>query len=221
MHHAQARRLHDHVARRVLRRARRERHGPADGRFFDEYNLERQRTADTLPLGATTYRGFKGYWPAVAENPSVSPAVVDNPDVADLHRETGQRNNELHKVVVSDSLTEADTAPWTDTTTIRATCRCAPGRRRTQGQARPGHPGVREPDPVERPAGRRLVDELHVMVGAGVLGGGTPAFGAGPAAAAGEHRAPGRLGQPAAPVRLQVCSACYTHGGFGCPGLRW
>jgi hypothetical protein len=54
----------------------------------------------------------------VAENPSVSPAVVDNPDVADLHRETGQRNNELHKVVVSGSLTEADTAPWTDTRTI-------------------------------------------------------------------------------------------------------
>jgi hypothetical protein len=90
---------------------------PMDG-FFDEHNLERQRAADTLLLGATTYVGLKGYWPAVAENPAVSPAVANNPDLADLHRETGQRNNELQKFVVSDSLSTEDTAPWTDTTTI-------------------------------------------------------------------------------------------------------
>jgi dihydrofolate reductase len=44
--------------------------------------------------------------------------VANNPEVADLHRETGQRNNQIHKVVVSDSLTNDDTAPWTETTTI-------------------------------------------------------------------------------------------------------
>ena len=80
---------------------------PMDG-FFDEHNLERLRAADTLLLGATTYTGLKGYWPAVAANP----------EVADIHRETGVRNNEIHKVVVSDSLTADDTAPWTETTTI-------------------------------------------------------------------------------------------------------
>jgi hypothetical protein len=88
---------------------------PMDG-FFDEHNLERQRAADTLLLGATTYIGLKGYGPAVAEDPSVSPAVAANPDVADLHRETGRRNNELQKVVVSDSLTEDDTARLMSTT---------------------------------------------------------------------------------------------------------
>lgn len=45
-----------------------------------------------------------------------------------------------------------------------------------------------------------LVDELHLMLGATVLGEGTPAFGAGPvpAAATAPHPPPGRSGQPAA-----------------------
>ena len=152
---------------------------PMDG-FFDEHNLERLRAADTLLLGATTYTGLKGYWPAVAENPGVSPAVANNPGVADLHRETGQRNNEIHKVVVSDSLTTDDTAPWTDTTTIvrRADAHQAVAELKD----RPGKDilmfGSRTFWNDLLVAG--LVDELHLMVGAAVLGGGTPAFGAGP-----------------------------------------
>jgi len=152
---------------------------PMDG-FFDEHNLERQRTADTLLLGATTYLGFKGYWPAVAEDTGLSPAVADNPDVADLHREIGQRNNELQKVVVSDSLTEGETAPWTDTTTIvrRADARQAVA----ELKERPGKDilmfGSRTLWNDLLVAG--LVDELHLMVGAAVLGGGIPAFGTGP-----------------------------------------
>jgi hypothetical protein len=43
-----------------------------------------------LLLGATTYMGFKGYWPA-AEDPESSPAVAGDPGMADLHRETGRR----------------------------------------------------------------------------------------------------------------------------------
>ena len=152
---------------------------PMDG-FFDEHNLDRLRVADTLLLGATTYLGLKGYWPAVAEDPRVSPAVANHPEVADLHRETGQRNNQIHKVVVSDSLTTDDTAPWTKTTTIV--------RRGDAHQAvaelkdRPGKDilvfGSRTLWNDLLVAG--LVNELHLMVGAAVLGGGTPAFGAGP-----------------------------------------
>ena len=152
---------------------------PMDG-FFDEHNLERLRAADTLLLGATTYMGLKGYWPAVAENPEKSPAVAANPDVADIHREIGLRNNEVKKVVVSDSLTTDDTAPWTDTTTIvrRADAHQAVA----EVKDRPGKDilmfGSRTLWNDLLVAG--LVDELHLMVGAAAIGGGTLAFGTGP-----------------------------------------
>jgi dihydrofolate reductase len=149
---------------------------PMDG-FFDEQNLERLRTADTLLLGATTYMGLKGYWPAVADNPQASPAVAANPDVAEIHRETGQRNNEIRKVVVSDSLTERDTAPWTDTSTIvpRADMTRAVAKLKNE----PGGDILTFGSRTLWNAllAARLVDELHLMVGAAVVGRGTPAFG--------------------------------------------
>jgi dihydrofolate reductase len=152
---------------------------PMDG-FFDEHNLERLRAADTLLLGAATYQGLKGYWPAVAENPEISPAVADNPDVADIHRETGQRNNQIHKVVVSDSLSTDDTEPWTDTTTIvrRADAHQTVAELKDQLGSDILMFGSRTLWNDLLVAG--LVDELHLMLGAAVLGGGTPAFSAGP-----------------------------------------
>jgi dihydrofolate reductase len=148
--------------------------------FFDEHNLERQRAADTLLLGATTYLGLKSYWPKVAENPEVSPAVANNPDVADLHRETGRRNNEIEKIVVSDALTVADTAPWTDTTTIvpRADAHQAVAELKDRAGRDILMFGSRTVWNDLLLAG--LVDELHLMIGAVVLGSGTPAFGPGP-----------------------------------------
>lgn len=152
---------------------------PMDG-FFDAHNLERQREADTLLLGATTYMVLKSYWPAVAEEPSVSPAVAIDPGLADLHREIGQRNNTMRKVVVSDTLSKEDTAPWTDTTTIvrRAEAHAAVAELKRQEGRDILMFGSRTLWNDLLVAG--LVDELYLMVGASVLGGGTPAFGAGP-----------------------------------------
>jgi len=151
---------------------------PMDG-FFDEHNLERLRAADTLLLGATTYMGLKGYWPAVAANPEVSPAVAANPDVADLHRETGQRNNDIDKVVVSDNLTPDDTEPWRHNTRIVG--RAAAHRQVAElKQQDGGDILVFGSHVLWNDLLAHGLDELHLMVGATVLGGGTLAFGAGP-----------------------------------------
>lgn len=136
--------------------------------FFNEHNLERLRAADTLLLGARTYTGFKSFWPAVAANP----------EMAGVTRETGRRNNEIRKVVVSDSLTADDTAPWTDTTTIvrRADAHQAIVDLKSQ----PGREVLMfgSITLLNDLLTAGLVDELHLMLGATVLGGGTPAFAA-------------------------------------------
>jgi dihydrofolate reductase len=76
---------------------------------FDDYNAERLRAADTLLLGRTSFEGFKGYWPT----------VVDDPNVRPVEREISRLNNTIDKVVVSDSLSPDQTAPWTNTRIVK------------------------------------------------------------------------------------------------------
>ena len=81
---------------------------------FDAHNLELLRAADGLVLGADSYRGFVSYWPGVAD----APADPANRGLDDVNREISKRNSALPKLVVSDTLTAADTGPWRDTTEI-------------------------------------------------------------------------------------------------------
>jgi len=71
----------------------------------------------------------------------------------------------MAEVVVSDSLTGADTAPWTDTTTMV--------RRADAHDV--ATPDVRQPRAVERPARRRTRRRASPDIG-GVVGDGLLAF---------------------------------------------
>jgi dihydrofolate reductase len=139
-------------------------------RSFDAYNAERLRAADTLLLGRVSYQGFKGFWPSVA----------DDPDATPIQREISHLNNAIDKVVISDSLTPEEAAPWHNTRII--------------GRV-DAHEQIAE---LKRQSGKDilvfgshtlwndlltkdLVDELHLMIGPVVLGAGTPLFDGQPA----------------------------------------
>jgi dihydrofolate reductase len=134
---------------------------------FSAYNLQSLRSADSLLLGRTSFEGFRDYWPDVAQDESQDP----------VEREISRRNNAIEKIVVSDTLTPAETEPWQDTTRIvpRAEARSVAADLRNGEGGDVLVFGSRTMWNHLLVAG--LVDELHVMVGPALLGGGTPIFG--------------------------------------------
>ena len=137
---------------------------------FSDYNLELMQAAETLVSGATTYREFLGYWPPIA----------DDPTQPEVERAISRRHRELEHLVISNSLTVEETGPWREKTRIV---------RRDEARDAIAHDKEGEGGTLlvfgsmttwNDLLAAGLVDELHMMVGAGVLIDGIPAFSARP-----------------------------------------
>lgn len=139
---------------------------------FDLHNRESIEGADTVLLGATSFRMFGSYWPGIAD----AVGEPGDPRLSEDNRRLSRRYNQIDKVVVSDSLEVPGDHPWHATTSV------IPRRGvRTWVEQRRGQQGR---DIVvfgshlmwNALLQQGLVDELHLMVGPVALGEGTPLF---------------------------------------------
>lgn len=134
---------------------------------FDSHNAERLRTADTLLLGRTTFQEFKRFWPPVADDPS--------PRWTATHREISRLNGAMDKVVVSNSLTSEDTAPWDNSEIVK---REDMHQRIAELKQQKGKDilvfGSRTL--WSELLALNLVDQLHLIIGPTILGTGAPIF---------------------------------------------
>jgi dihydrofolate reductase len=135
---------------------------------FNAHNAERLRSAGTLLFGRTTFSMFSAFWPTAGDH--ADPVV----------REIARLNGAMDKLVVSDTIRLDGAAPWGDAEVVarrQAHARIAQVKAKTQRDVLVFGSHVLWNDLLAE----GLVDELHVLVGAVVLGSGVRAFGQGAA----------------------------------------
>lgn len=132
---------------------------------FSDYNAERLRAADTLLLGRKTFEGFRQYWPSIADNAGQPP----------LEREIARLNTAIDKIIVTDSLADEELTGWGP---ARAVGRAKAGTTIADLKQGPGRDILVFGSHLLWNAllADGLVDELHFMIGAGVVGEGLRAF---------------------------------------------
>jgi dihydrofolate reductase len=127
------------------------------GKEGDQFKYEELFDAESLLLGRVTYQGFAAAWPGMGGD------------------DFGQRMNNIHKYVVSGTLTDAE-ATWGPTTVLRA------GDVAAEVAALKAHPGdgnllvEGSAQLVHTLAQHGLVDEYRLMVFPVILGQGKRTF---------------------------------------------
>lgn len=132
---------------------------------FDAYNLERLRAAGTLVLGRKTFEMFRNFWPGVQQAAEAPPVL----------REIAQLNGAMPKVVVSDSLLVEPGSPWSDAQVLRRQDAIS-GLAKAKAASDKDLLVFGSRTLWNSLLAAGIVDELHLMIGNVVIGGGEPAF---------------------------------------------
>ena len=133
---------------------------------FDRMNVEHMRAATTILVGRESFELFRSYWPPVSDQPGHS----------DHNREISRRWREVEIIVVSDSLVIDPALPLASNSVVVSRAEAA-----TQVATLKEHDGGEILIFGSHTTWTALlragvVDELHLMVGAAVVGDGRRMF---------------------------------------------